>query len=346
MPDDEAKNAKIVVIPDSYALSIQLAEDVRRSAEIVRKRRSEATYDAYAADWAAFERWCRERGINAEAATPRAVATHLTWLADNYRKISTIRRAYAGIADKLRGNGARGWPEKGRPAAIDDALEGAAVRCAELGLFERRVTAITPNLVWQFVEHIGDGVTELEALRDLSMFLTGLYGGFRRSELVAVVTADIATDKARGEFAITVRRSKTSQTGDKPTVKTFERNRDYPELCAVRALSRWLRAAGITRGLIYRPIENGVVIDRRLDPRIVAEIVQRAAKAGNIPGDFAGHSLRAGYVTSAHLAGIDRASAMGQTGHRSHFQFDKYRRLESPFDAGATRGLFGKKREQ
>jgi hypothetical protein len=71
----------------------------------------------------------------------------------------------------------------------------------------------------------------------------------------------------------------------------------------VAALRAWLDAAGITEGAIFRRILNKRaqrVTDRPLAARNVAAIVkQGAARLGFNPSTFGGHSLRAGFVTSA-----------------------------------------------
>ena len=99
--------------------------------------------------------------------------------------------------------------------------------------------------------------------------------------------------------------------------------------CPVRAVLRWidaLRALGLTEGPLFRFIDrHGNVrpahrraASDRLSPQSVALIVQRRARAvGLDAAQFAGHSLRAGFVTSAVRAGKAIPKIMEQTGHRS-----------------------------
>lgn len=60
--------------------------------------------------------------------------------------------------------------------------------------------------------------------------------------------------------------------------------------------------------------------------RIVKAHVQRA---GLDPARFSGHSLRAGFATSAALAGFDALVIARQTGHRSNRALSAYVRPQA-----------------
>ncbi|MGK7871290.1 tyrosine-type recombinase/integrase [Falsiroseomonas sp. E2-1-a20] len=64
--------------------------------------------------------------------------------------------------------------------------------------------------------------------------------------------------------------------------------------------------------------KGGRATARRLSDRDVARAVKAAvAAAGYDPAGFAGHSLRAGFATSAARAGVPEHAIMQQTRHRS-----------------------------
>ncbi len=75
----------------------------------------------------------------------------------------------------------------------------------------------------------------------------------------------------------------------------------------VALLKEWLSAAGITEGAIFRALwKNGTVRNDALTDHSVAKIIKsRFAAAGLDPTKFGGHSLRAGFVTAAAMAGAD-----------------------------------------
>ena len=108
----------------------------------------------------------------------------------------------------------------------------------------------------------------------------------------------------------------------------------------IQRVERWLRAARIRKGYIFQTLmRGGVPSGRPLDPGDVARIVKRhARRIGLNPREYSGHSLRAGFVTSAavHHARIDKI--MEVTRHRSAETVLKYMRDEESFvdHAGAS----------
>jgi site-specific recombinase XerD len=167
--------------------------------------------------------------------------------------------------------------------------------------------------------------------------LLGFAGAFRRSELVALNVDDI--EKTAEGMLVTLRRSKTDQEG-------LGRRVAIPRgeiACPVAALRAWLDAAGITEGAIFRRILNKRtqrVTERRLAARNVAAIVkQGAARLGFDPSTFAGHSLRAGFVTSAVKRGANLIKITDMTGHRSLEMLKTYSRDAEAFVGHAGAGL-------
>jgi site-specific recombinase XerD len=79
-----------------------------------------------------------------------------------------------------------------------------------------------------------------------------------------------------------------------------------------------LAAAEIADGPIFVSVGKGNrITGKRLSDKAIGEIVRRyAADAGYDPKDFAGHSLRAGFVTSALEHGADMFKVMDVTRHR------------------------------
>jgi integrase len=80
--------------------------------------------------------------------------------------------------------------------------------------------------------------------------------------------------------------------------------------CPVGTLRRWLEAAAVSEGRVFRRIDRHSNIGPALSDRALAEIVAARAAAGGLDGDFAGHSLRAGFATAAARAGRSEAAIM------------------------------------
>jgi len=82
-----------------------------------------------------------------------------------------------------------------------------------------------------------------------------------------------------------------------------------------RAVQRWMSRGGIAGGFLFREIRNDLVV---LAGAMSARAVQRAALSSVLnPALFAGHSLRAGYVTEGDARGAKTTDIIQQTGHKS-----------------------------
>jgi integrase len=90
----------------------------------------------------------------------------------------------------------------------------------------------------------------------------------------------------------------------------------------------------------YRTAENAN--HARHKPYDIARLVQRVTKAAGIEGDFAAHSLRAGFITSAaSTKGVSEVDIQAVSGHRSITILRGYVRRANVFvDAPAT-AMFG-----
>jgi integrase len=108
----------------------------------------------------------------------------------------------------------------------------------------------------------------------------------------------------------------------------------------VKALFSWLEASGTTFGAVFRSVDWHGNIGESMSARAVADVVKvHARRAGFDPAEFGGHSLRAGFVTSAAEKGSKVDRIMDHTGHRSHAMVRVYTRRSDAFADHAGEGL-------
>jgi integrase len=144
--------------------------------------------------------------------------------------------------------------------------------------------------------------------RDAALLALGFAGAFRRSELVALKLEDL-TEVPNG-VRVTIRQSKTDQEGQGQEVAIMR----GVKLCPIEAVQRWLQMAGITEGYVFRVVLRG----RAPLPQAGSLRVKRAIrKVGLDPAGFSGHSLRAGFCTSAAEQGAPLFKIMDVTRHKS-----------------------------
>jgi site-specific recombinase XerD len=305
-----------------------LAELVDRARAYAADSRANSTKKAYLSDFASFEGWCAWHEVPSAPTTPATVAVYLAALADAGRKASTIERALAGIA----------WAQRTRGHEWFRAHP--AIAAVMTGIRRRNGTAPTqkaPVVEQELAALVGTLDDSLRGLRDRALLTMGWFGAFRRSELVALDVADVK--KEREGLVVTLRRSKRDQDG-----RGAEKGIPYasnPALCAVRALAAWLEAARIESGPVFRGVDQlGHVATEALSDRSVARIVQRAAGAAGLdPATVAGHSLRAGFATTAARKGKSLDAIMRQTLYKSEHVARGYIRHAKLFDDNAAVGL-------
>jgi site-specific recombinase XerD len=284
-----------------------------QAVKFAKQSKAPNTARAYKAAWAEFVAFASAHdaaSLPAEAAT---VVAYLTALAEAGAKVSTIgvKRAAISAAHRTARQADPTTAEEVRlvMAGIARALGTAPQKKTPLGRDElRRVIAALPDT--------------LAGQRDRALILVGWAGAFRRSELIAVDVGDVRLNpvgagRDGGELKITIRKSKTDQEG-KGMVKVIPTLADK-SLCPVTALRAWLDAAGIQSGAIFRQIDKwGNLRERRLTAQSVALIVKAAAERAGIEArQFAGHSLRSGFITTAAGAGVDSRDIMAVSGHKS-----------------------------
>jgi len=169
---------------------------------------------------------------------------------------------------------------------------------------------------------------------DIALLLLGFAGALRRSELVALDCEDI--EECETGMRITIRRSKTDQEGAGQTIAIVRGS----IACPVAALKAWREAAGITSGALFRSIRKGGRVDARLTDQSVSDIVKvHAERVGLDPTLFAGHSLRAGFLTSAAKRGASIFKMMDVSRHRSVDTLRGYVRDAELFKDHAGAGL-------
>ena len=261
------------------------------AADYARSEKAAATRRAYQSDFEIFSAWCAERGLSALPAKSESVAAFLAGEAKRGTKASTIGRRVAAIryAHKLAGH----------PLPTDDERVRATVRGIRRTIGAAPVKK-QPALAERIVHmaQTGDG---LIAIRDRALLLLGFAMAARRSELSALEVADIADDPAG--LLITIRGGKTDQERKGTTIAVVRGE----VACPVQALKAWLLAAGITEGPVFRPINrHGQIGSAALSGISIGQIVQRQAeRIGLDPKAYGGHSLRAGFVTSAAKRGAN-----------------------------------------
>jgi integrase len=253
------------------------------------------TLRSYRAGWAHFVSWCATHSLQALPATPPTLVLYLTVRAEQVTpgtlasRVAAIRFAHQQ----------RGYASPTTHPMVRDVLSGI-----------RRVKGTRPGQVHGLTRALLDRLLQAtgERLRDRRnrALLTVAYDLLgRRSELIALRVEDL-TPVADGSATVLIRRSKTDPEGTGIPL--------YLAPDTMTEVEGWLRAAGITTGLVFRALTKGGRVRERLSADAVARIFKQMAQAAGLTPQvvqgISGHSARVGAAQDMAVSGIDLAGIM------------------------------------
>jgi integrase len=342
----------------SHGTEIALPEDLIASAKgFAKQSRAAATRRNYGIWWKDFTGWCQTHGRQPLPASVETVVAYVTWLASGNRPgrwgtsqgkplaPASIDQALAAVKLAQR---TAGYLFDSDAPLLKEVTKGIRRASAQT----RTVRRVKP-LMKQDLSDILEGLDPalLREARDAALLALGWAGAMRRSEVVGLDWRRLGTaeDEERRGFVtiddtgitITLMTSKASQD----TAQTIIVPRDFaPLLC--KAVENWIEVAKIGKGTpLFRPIEGKAdgkrVGSGRMTAGHVARIVKRRIhvlikarskgrnkmsreEIGTLTAMFAGHSMRAGYATSAAEADMPAYRIKQQTRHKSDAVLNGY----------------------
>ena len=317
--------------------------------DVLTKSLSANTRLAYEKGWRRFASFCEETGRKALEATGEDVAQFLVHAASQPRSsrattggnrpvsLGTLQISLSAINRKYKDAGMESPGQAGVVTAVFHGL--TRIR----GTGQRKVKAIREYELRRMLaccdERSRNGFFRAVATRDAALLAIGFAGALRRSEICRLNVEDVSfvgsADEDNG-LILTIRRSKTDQAAKGQRIA-------IPEGKGLRAVARlrsWLEIARTTEGPLFQSLwRGGRLRGRRLHhsdiPRLVKHYVQAI---GLDPAEYSGHSLRAGFVTSAAVHGARLDKIMEVTRHSSAEMVLRYIRQVEAFEdhAGAA----------
>jgi integrase len=247
-----------------------------------------ATVKAVRSDWAQYLAWCETSGTTPLPASVDQLETFLSAMIDKGRKRSTVDRYLytvglvhiaAGLPSPSKDPD---WPVKWKKLIRRLKATGGHVRkqAGELDMTGLQTILAT----------LGDSQRDMRDAALLSLASDTLC---RESELVAVRVEHLQHNRRRNTWSLHVPFSKTNQDGDTPDYR-------FVSLATIERIRAWQTAAGITDGVLFRPIGGRPRADGSMEvallPQEVARIFRRRAKAAGLDNahSISGHSARIG----------------------------------------------------
>jgi integrase len=301
------------------------APDGVSAAESIVQARNEADYDrardeqdasvpentrrAYELELHCYASWCDRRRLVAVPADPHMLVVYIRELAHQGRdprdvpdaenhppkgpmRYGSVMRALGAIC---RAHLRRDFPS---PWGMQCLVEAREALARELGTRPNQKLPMTRDVLRAVVDKIP--AKTLLGKRDRAMILFGERVAARRSEVAGACVEHFRVEtNSRGEKGLVwlVPKSKTDQGGEGQEVPIMPD--PDPRYCCIAAIRDWTRAAGITSGPLFRVVDARGVGESAITPETVSNRVKaRIEAAGYDPAGFAGHSLRAGRITT------------------------------------------------
>jgi len=277
--------------------------------EVVSSALAQNTRIAYKKGWLCFEDYCISRNIDPFSITPEQTADFIIDLATRPRpnsgktlSMGTVSLYRSGINKKYAD--AEKTSPMNHPKVVDVFKGLARIK----GTAPRRVNALREHDIKRMLDRCAD--TPI-GKRNAAILSVGFAGALRRSEICALTMNDVEfiepqSVKDSWKMFIYIRRSKTDQESRGHKIAIPEGKYVKP----IKRLQDWLRASGITEGYLFQTMKRGgslrgLPMHHSDIPRLVKHY---AALIGLDPKQVSGHSLRAGFVTSAavHHARLDK----------------------------------------
>lgn len=291
--------------------------------------RSKSTRAAYARAWASFAAWSDRQEQLALPASPETIVAWMSAMASGIGFAKPLSRATINqaLSAVLLEHRKAGHSLDRKHPFISEAWRGIS-RVKAQTISVRKAKPVLGSDLAAMLEKMGGRPIDI---RDKALLAVGWAGALRRSELVGLDWA--AKGSGQGHVSIdaeavtiTLATSKASQDDAQTIVIPINAMRS-----AADTLSAWVHLASIQPGEpIFRPIDQHQHIgstrltDRSVSNIIKVRVLRYVRKNGNtkaaakaIASGFSGHSLRAGFVTTAARNRIPGHHIRQHTRHKS-----------------------------
>lgn len=311
---------------DQLAYPAELV-DITRSCLL--EARSASTRAAYARAWSTFARWCDTHAQPSLPASPEIIVAWMSAMASGIGFPKPLARTTINqaLSAGLLQHRQAGYTLDRKHPFIAEAWRGISrVKAQSEGI--RKARPVLGTDLAGMIEGMGSRPIDV---RDKALLALGWAAALRRSELVGldwmqkgVGQGHVAIDTHA--VTITLATSKASQDQAETIVILLDNMRTAGD-----ALLAWIGLAGIQPGdPIFRPIDQHQHIgstrlkDRSVSNIIKVRVLRYARKNGNTKAaakalavGFSGHSLRAGFITTAARSRIPGHHIRQHSRHKS-----------------------------
>jgi len=247
--------------------------------------------------------------------SPKHLAKYLAESANDGLAVATIERRVVAIH---QAHVDRHHQSPARAEIVRQVLQGIR---RILGTKQRQAKPLLKNDLLSVLDAIRVNYMPVRASRDQALLLIGFASAMRRSELVGICVEHLSFNSEGLVIELPVSKTDQEMRGRSVFIPRASGNH-----CPINALTGWLKTASISYGHVFRSVNrHDGVAKRGLTAQSVSLIVKAAvAQVGADTKNISGHSLRAGYCTSAAGQGLQSWQLRAQTGHKSDVMLGNY----------------------
>lgn len=279
----------------------------------------------YKSDWKLFNTWCLNQKRSSLPATIDTLILYISELATQNYKTSSIQRKISAIKKMhIMSN---------HVLNLEDSnfllVWGGIKR--KLGIQKKGKLPILIKTLRDVVATID--TSRIMGLRDKALLTFGWASAMRRSEIVALNWRDI--EFIEEGILVNIHKSKTDQYGEGQKIAIHYGK--YEATCPVRNLQKW-QAYSLSKEAIFTAVNKAdIPTYNRLSTIDVGRIVKKLLLNNGIdPTNFAGHSLRSGFITTAAKHSVPDRIIMKHSRHKSIQMIQVYTRDNSIIQDNAT----------
>ena len=276
---------------------------LRQTLQRIEGAYAPATIRAFKADFNTFIAYCGEHQTTPLPAHPATVSSYIDQLNSGKFTSAYIRRILVSISTIHKLN------------RLEDPTKDCDVQLAmhrmhrKLGRSSKQVAGINKDTMNKMLQSTDN---TLRGIRDKALLLVAYDTLCRRGEIVNLLAEDIKVAQSKcgfnNQISIKLRKSKTDQNGQGKWLHLSEQ--------ASLALQEWLTSADIYEGLIFRGIDRGNKVSKKLGCGQIARIYKQLAKKANLDEasikGISGHSMRVGAAQDLLREGVSLANIMNR----------------------------------
>ncbi|YCM46788.1 site-specific integrase (plasmid) [Verrucomicrobiaceae bacterium 227] len=286
---------------------------------------------AYRSDLIVFLEWCAVHKVTPLPCEPLNLIRFCEEQADGFA-MSTVARRASAISWIHRRAGYLGENNPRTSGLVSEGLR--LLRRRHRDQRQKQAKELSTDIIRETMKDCQEDLNLSKGKRDRALILIGFASAMRRSELCRMDVEDL--NFVIEGLEILIPWSKTDQEGEGHIVRIARGQ--TPLTCPVEALREWLNHTKIMSGKVFRRVRKNGSIGDSLSDWSVWDIIKKRMKALGLKNwdEFAGHSMRSGFASTAANNGASIQGIKTQGNWKSDDSVMRYIRNKEDWDNAAS----------